>query len=114
MKDIRTYSIGSGEITLTAQDAEELRRTLQFEYIESCINSIIEQEPQFFCFTSEHNRPLFVRKVAEMHDDLVDMYGCYAECLDETVFHIARHVGVTNADNAIDDIDGEFREFWKE
>ena len=73
MEDIRTYHVGSGEITLTAQDAEELRRILQFEYIEHCINEVIDADPKYFVFTSEHNRPAFIRKVADRYDDLVDI-----------------------------------------
>ena len=98
MKDlIHTYRIGNGEITLTAQDAEELRRILQFEYIEGCIESIIDSNRNYFHFTSEHNRSAFVRKVAERYDDLVDVVGCHGECLDEDVFY-----------------DAEFSGFWKE
>lgn len=114
MEDIRTYSVGNGEITLTAQDADELRKILQFEYIEGCIENIIENNPECFRFTAEHNRSKFVSKVALMHDDMVNMYGCYGECLDETVFHIAKCLGIT------DRHDGEFiteynvENFWKE
>lgn len=112
MDDIRTYTVGSGEITLTAQDAEELRRILQFEYIEGCIENIIENNPDYFVFNSEHNRSRFVSKVAERYDDLVDVCGCHGECLDEDVFYVASRVGVVNADDAIDD--AEFSGFWKE
>lgn len=112
MEDIRTYSIGSGEITLTAQDAEELRRILQFEYIEHCIHEVIDADPKFFLFTSEHTRSRFVRKVADRYDDLVDVEGGHFECLDEDVYYVACRVGVTDADNAIDDT--TFSGFWKE
>lgn len=112
MEDIRTYAVGNGEITLTAQDAEELRRLLQFEYIEHCINELIDTDPTFFHFTSEHNRPAFVRKVAERYEDIVNMEGGYLECLDEDLTYVARRVGVTDADEAIDDT--EFSGFWKE
>lgn len=112
MDTIKTYPIGNGEITLTAQDAEELRRILQFEYIEGCIENVIENNPDYFHFTSEHNRSAFVRKVANRYDDLVDVVGCHGECLDEDIFYVASRVGVTNADDAIDDAD--FSEFWKE
>lgn len=112
MDIIKTYPIGNGEITLTAQDADELRRILQFEYIEGCIENIIENNHDYFHFTSEHNRSRFVSKVAERYDDLVNVYGCHGECLDEDVFYVASRVGVTNADNAIDDDD--FSGFWKE
>ena len=112
MENIRTYTVGNGEITLTAQDAEELRRLLQFEFVERRINEVIDSDPSFFRFTSEHNRPAFVRKVADRYDDLVDIYGCHGECLDEDVTYVACRVGVTDADDAIDD--AEFSEFWKE
>ena len=112
MDSIKTYSVGSGEITLTAQDAEELRRLLQFEYIEHCVNEAIDADPSFFRFTSEHNRPAFVRKIAERYGDLVDVEGGYFECLDEDITYVASRVGVTNADDAIDDT--EFSGFWKE
>lgn len=112
MDTIRTYPVGNGEITLTAQDAEELRRILQFEYIEGCIENIIENTPGYFRFTSEHNRSAFVHKVAERYEDLVDVIGCHGECLDEDVFYVACRVGVTDADEAIDD--AEFSGFWKE
>lgn len=112
MNTIRTYPVGNGEITLSAEDAEELRRILQFEYIEGCIGKIIEDNPDYFVFTSELNRPAFVRKVAERYGDLVDVYGCHGECLEEDVFYVASRVGVTNADDAIDD--AEFSGFWKE
>lgn len=112
MDTIRTYTVGSGEITLTAQDAEELRRILQFEYIEHCINEVIDADPKYFVFTSEHNRPAFIRKVADRYDDLVDVEGGHFECLDEDVYYVACRVGVVNADDAIDDT--EFGGFWKE
>ena len=112
MEDIRTYAVGNGEITLSAQDAEELRRILQFEYIEGCIENIIENNPDYFLFTSEHSRSKFVHKVAERYDDLVDVCGCHGECLDEDVFYVACRVGCTSADDAIDDDD--FSGFWKE
>lgn len=111
MNDIRTYHVGNGEITLTAQDANELRKILQFEYIEGCIENVIENNPDCFHFTSEHPRSYFVEKVAGMHDDMVDMWGCYGENLDETVFHVARHVGVS--DEECDDAD-DYSDFWKE
>ena len=112
MEDTRTYHVGNGEITLTAEDANELRRILQFEYIEGCIENIIENDPDYFVFNSEHNRSRFVSKVAERYDDLVDVYGCHGECLDEDVYHVARCVGCTDADEAEDS--NEFRGFWKE
>ena len=94
MEGIKTYAIGNGEITLTEQDAEELRRLLQFEYIESCVKEIISADPDSFHFTSEHNLPQFARRIADMHDDIVDMTGGYCECLEESVYHIGKHVGV--------------------
>ena len=112
MDNIRTYTVGNGEITLTAQDAEELRQLLQFEYIERCINAVIDSDPTFFHFTSEHNRPTFVRKVAERYDDLINVYGCHGECLDEDVTYVACRVGVTDADDAV--TDEYFSGFWKE
>ena len=113
MENTVTYPVGSGEITLTLDDAEELRRLLQFDYIEGCIENIIENNPDCFHFTSEHSRSKFARKVAEMHDDMVDMYGCYGECLDETVFHVARRVGVST-DGCEEDTADDFSDFWKE
>ena len=116
MENIKTYAIGSGEITLTETDAEELRRLLQFDYIESCVNRIIDNEPDAFRFTSDHNRPKFARKIADMHDDMVDMYGSYSECLEETVFHVAKYSGVLNHEYSApeDGFDINPEEFWKE
>ena len=114
MDSIRTYAVGNGEITLTAQDAEELRRILQFEYIEGCIENIIENNPDAFRFTSEHNRSRFVSRVAEMHDDLVDLYGSYGECLDETVFHVGTCAGVVTEGYRSGDGEYDTTEFWKE
>ena len=112
MDNIRTYAVGNGEITLSAEDANELRRILQYEYIEGCIENVIENDPDYFHFTSEHSRSKFVSKVVERYDDLVDVYGCHGECLDEDVYYVAQRVGCTGAEDAVDDT--EFSGFWKE
>ena len=113
-----TYPVGNGEITLTIDEADELRKLLQFDYIEHCITNVIENNPDFFHFTSEHPRHKFARKVAEMYDDMVDMYGVYGEALDESVFHIGKHVGVVG-DNYQEDFIAasdtfDMDDFWKE
>lgn len=112
MEDIRTYAVGNGEITLSAQDAEELRRLLQFEYIEHVVNEAIDSDPSFFHFTSEHNRSAFVHKFADRYEDIVDITGGHFECLDEDLTYVACRVGVTDADDAVDD--DAFSDFWKE
>lgn len=113
MDTIRTYPVGNGEITLTAQDAEELRRILQFEYIEQCVKKIVSAAPEAFHFSSERNLPLFARKIAEMHWDMVDIEGGYFECLDETVYHIGTCAGVVAEGYRSGDGEYDTTEFWK-
>ena len=94
MDTIKTYAVGNGEITLTKQDAEELRIILQNEYIESVINEIIDATPEYFCFPSAKVRARFVNTLVSQHDDMRDILGGYEENMTESIFHLARHMGL--------------------
>ena len=94
MDTIRTYPVGNGEITLTAQDAEELRIMLQSDYIEHVINELIDAEPGVYEFMSTKHRSRFVRAMANRCSDLRDIEGCYEEILEDAMLEWAEELGI--------------------
>ena len=94
MDTIKTYAVGNGEITLTEQDANELRIILQNEYMASVINEIIDATPECFRFPSAKVRRRFVDTLVHQHEDLRDILGGYEENMTESIFHLARHRGL--------------------
>lgn len=92
--DTITICVGNRTLLLSAQEADDIRRILQLEYVKKCINSVIDDYPECFHFTSEKNRSRFVSELANNYDDMIDIWGCYEENLVESVFHHARETGV--------------------
>ena len=94
MDTIKTYAIGSGEITLTEQDAEELRIMLQTEYLEKRINEIIDENINDLKFPGPRSRRRFVEKLVAMNSDLVSYDSIYyEETMMENMFDTAEDLG---------------------
>ena len=90
MEDIRTYAVGNGEITLTAQDAEELRVILQTDHLAKVIDELIEQRIDCFSFRSPASRRHSVDELVRMNDDCVNYDSSYyEEMLVENIFRRA-------------------------
>ena len=87
MEDIRTYPIGNGEITLTAQDAEELRIILQTEHYEKAFNELIDQRLDCFKFRSARERHALVENLLFLyHDDITNVSLAFEETMLENLF----------------------------
>lgn len=90
MSNIKTYPIGSGEITLTAQDAEELRVMLQTEYLERTISELIDEHADCFRFDRKSIRRRLIDDLVRMNNDLINYdSSCIEENLEENIFHRA-------------------------
>ena len=86
MNTTKTYAVGNGEITLTAQDAEELRIILQTEYLEKFIRERIKEHSSCFKFTPSSLRH-FVDEMVRINSDWVDYDSSYhTEIMDENLF----------------------------
>ena len=94
MENIKTYAVGNGEITLTAQDAEELRILLQSDYIEHVIDELIDAEPGVYRFYSDRARSAFVHNMVSRCSDLRDIEGCYEEILEDAMLEYADDLGI--------------------
>lgn len=93
--NIKTYPIGSGEITLTAQDAEELRVMLQTEYLERTISELIDENAEHFHFDRRSARRHLTEDLVRMNDDLINYdSSCIEENLAENLFRRADHYKV--------------------
>ena len=79
MDSIKTYHIGNGEITLTEQDAEDLRILLQTEYLRKYINEQIDTHIEDFDFHGPRSRRLFVDEILRQNDDLISYDSIYHE-----------------------------------
>lgn len=94
MENIRTYAVGNGEITLSAQDAEELRIMLQTEYLEKFIRERIKENSTCFKFTTTSLRH-FVDDMVRMNSDMIDYDSSYyAEVMDENLFNRAAELNL--------------------
>ena len=90
MDTIRTYAVGNGEITLTENDAEELRILLQTDYLRKVIDELVEQRIDCFAFHSPSSRAHFVDELVRMNDDCVNYDSSYyEEMLTENIFNRA-------------------------
>lgn len=94
MDTIRTYAVGNGEITLTEQDAEELRIILQTEYVARVINELIDAEPDAYCFPSKKSRSRFVDEMTHRFSDLRDVEGCFEEIVEDALLERADELGI--------------------
>ena len=95
MDSIRTYAVGNGEITLTAQDAEELRIMLQSEHLEKVVTELIDQRADCFSFSSDSSRRHFIDEIVRMNFDLIDYDSSYyTEMLLENIFLRAEAYGI--------------------
>lgn len=94
MDKIRTYPIGSGEITLTEQDAEELRMILQSEHIEFVVNELIDADPDVYRFRDRKHRNRFVSDIVSNSSDIRDIEGCYEEILEDMMLERADELGI--------------------
>lgn len=87
MSDIRTYPVGNGEITLSVQDAEELRVLLQTDYLTKVISELIDDQGDALHFPSRSARRHFIDECVSLNRDLVDYDSSYyAEMLIENIF----------------------------
>ena len=94
MDSIKTYAVGNGEITLTAQDAEELRIILQTEYLERFIRELIKENRECFKFTPASLRH-FVDEMVRINSDWVDYDSSYhTEIMEENIFDRAGELGL--------------------
>lgn len=99
MKNVKTYSVGNGEITLSAQDAEELRRILQTEHLENTIRSVLDEHKELFSFGSPASRNLFVSDMVLMNSDCVDYDSSYySDMLLENMIQQASAKGCLNTE----------------
>lgn len=90
MEAIRTYAVGNGEITLTAQDAEDLRLILQTEYLRRTIEEILEQNKDDFNFSGPRSRRHFVDEMVRLNNDLVNYDSSYyEETMTQNIYNIA-------------------------
>lgn len=94
MDSIRTYSVGNGEITLTAHDAEELRIILQTEHMENVVNEIIDADPSVYRFYSDKARSAFVSNIVSRYSDLRDVEYCFAEVMEDAMLQYAEDLGI--------------------
>lgn len=95
MEEIKTYAVGNGEITLTEQDAEELRIMLQTEYLKKRINEIIDENINYLKFPGPRSRRRFVEKLVVMNSDLVSYDSLYyEETMQENMFDTATDLGL--------------------
>ena len=79
MNDIRTYAVGNGEITLSAQDAEDLRIMLQTEHLRKVINELIDERADQFNFPGRRSLHRFIDEIVRLHDDLINYDSLYYE-----------------------------------
>lgn len=87
MDNIRTYAVGNGEITLTDQDAEELRIILQTEHLRQVIDEIVGKNLDCFDFRTPSSRKHFVNDVVRLNDDCINYDSLYyKETLEENIF----------------------------
>ena len=95
MDTIKTYPIGNGEITLTAQDAEELRVMLQTEYLTKVINDIIDEHIDELKFPGPRSRRRFVDELVHYNSDLINYDSIYyEETMQENMFDTAQDRGL--------------------
>lgn len=95
MNDIKTYAIGNGEITLTEEDAEQLRIMLQTDYLAKVINEIVDKNIDDLAFPSKSSRRHFVDNMVRLHDDLVNYDSIYyEETIEENIFRRAEELGL--------------------
>ena len=78
-KAIETYAVGNGEITLTTDDAEELRMILQTEYLRKYIEGVIEDHKELFHFNKNVSRTRFVDEMVGTLNDMVNYDSIYYE-----------------------------------
>lgn len=91
MDNIKTYPIGNGEITLTKQDAEELRVMLQTEYLERTISELIDERAECFRFDRRSIRRHLIDELVRMNNDLINYDSpCIEENLEENIFRRAK------------------------
>ena len=94
MDNIKTYAVGNGEITLSAEDAEELRIMLQSEHLERFIRERIKEHHSCFSFTPSSLRH-FVDDMVRMNSDMIDYDSSYyAEVMDENLFNRAAELNL--------------------
>lgn len=91
--DIKTYPIGNGEITLTTQDAEELRILLQTEHLRRTINEHIDEQIDEFNFPTPRSRNSFVDELVRQNDDLISYDSIYyKETMMENIYDRANEL----------------------
>ena len=79
--EIRTYAVGSGEITLTASDAEELRLILQREHVHSVMESVVHNNIDDLKLPGK-------RCERALADWLTESFGEYITLDPETDIHV--------------------------
>lgn len=92
---MKTYAIGNGEITLTEQDAEELRIILQTEYLAKFINDIIDKNIDDLKLSGPRSRRHFVDELVRINSDLINYDSIYfEETMQENIFDQATDFGL--------------------
>ena len=93
--NIKTYAVGSGEITLTLQDAEELRLILQTEHLYKVVTELIDQRIDCFSFPTPATKRHFIDEMVHLNDDLINYDSSYyEEMLLENIFLRAEAQGI--------------------
>ena len=95
MDNIRTFAVGNGEITLTAQDAEELRIILQTEHLTKVVNELIDEREDQFSFPRRRSRRSFVDDIVRLHNDLINYDSLYyEETIMENIYNRAAELNL--------------------
>ena len=95
MENIKTYPVGNGEITLTEQDAEELRIMLQTEHLRKVIDELIDERIDQFNFHGRRSRRSFVDDILRLHDDLISYDSLYyEETIMENIYNKANELNL--------------------
>lgn len=79
--EIRTYEVGSGEITLTASDAEELRIMLQRDHVHSVMEAVVHANIDDLKLPGK-------RCERALADWLTEAFGEYVTIDPETDIHV--------------------------
>lgn len=94
--EIRTYAVGSGEITLSASDAEELRIMLQREHVRNFIEGIVEKNRQDLNLPGERSRRGLVDWLTDSFDEYITLnedYTHVTETIEDLLFSRAEGLG---------------------
>lgn len=90
MENIKTYPIGSGEITLTDFDAEELRIMLQTEYLREIVIEVVTDHKKDFNHLSPSQLKHLLDDMVSTNLDFINYDSSYfAENILENALRMA-------------------------